>query len=456
MNKLWLRLSLSFLGVTLLVIGAVAWVVRDSVESSFSQYVNVSNRSRFGDDMVTEIQTHYAENQNWDGIESLLPVRGQGNGNRSADDARGVQTFIANTDEIIVAATIPDWVGLTMADVGPSRQISLYANGQKIGVLAEQTPGTLALNEAEATFLQDLNNNLILVGLGGGLITFALGILLSYSLTRSLESLTNRVSIWKLRDTQDEIQIGGTDEIQRLAQAFNDLMARLTAGEAERQRMSADIAHELRTPVTVMRGHLEAMMDGIYPLDTEHLGVAYNQVLHLVRLVEDLRLLTQAEAGRLPLKRSNFALSPTIATSVARFEPLIQDREISIETHLPAQTLEVYADIHRVQQVFDNLISNAIRHSPDNGRIVIRVWQESDHAAISIYNVSNEQLDQNMVDHLFDRFWRSEASRERDTGGSGLGLAITQELLRIQGGSISARVVEDGLQFTFALPMWLD
>lgn len=454
MNKLWLRLSLSFLAATLLVIGIVAWVVHNSVESSFSQYVSVSNRTRFGTDLVAEIENYYAENQSWDGVEALLPNRGHGDGSsRDIEGARGAQVFVADTEGNIVAATAPDSVGLALSSIGPSRQIPLYAHEQQIGSLAEQTPGTIALNEAEATFSHEVSNGLILTGIGGGLVTFALGIGLSYSLTRPLQSLTKHVSTWQLKGAQGEIKISGTDEVQRLAQAFNDLMTRLAAGEVERQRMSADIAHELRTPVTVMRGHLEAMMDGIYPLDMSHLGVAYNQVLHLVRLVEDLRLLTQAEAGRLPLKPNIFDLVPLINASVARFEPLIHDRAIVVETHLVLDSLLVYADSHRIQQVLDNLLSNAIRHSPEAGQIVIKAWQQDDHAAVSIYNQSAEQLDQQSVAHLFDRFWRSESARERDTGGSGLGLAITRELLRIQGGNISATVVDDGLRFTFILPL---
>lgn len=454
MNKLWLRLSLSFLATTLLVIGTVAWVVRESVESSFSHYVTISNRTRFGSDLVAEIENHYADNQSWEGVELLLPSRGRGDGvNRDSEETRGAQVFIANAAGRVVAATMPEWVGLTMAEVGPSRQIRLYMDNQQIGTLAEQTPGTIALNQAEETFLQDLSNGLILTGIGGGVLTFALGIVLSYSLTRPLRVLTHHVSSWRLKGTQDEIKIGGTHEIRGLAQAFNDLMARLAAGEIERQRMSADIAHELRTPVTVMRGHLEAMMDGIYPLDTAHLGVAYNQVLHLVRLVEDLRLLTQAEAGRLPLKASAFDLAPLIEASVARFAPLIHDRAIRVETDIPSTAIEVHADNHRVQQVLDNLLSNAIRHSPEGGCIVLKLWTAEQQAMMSIYNQSIETLDKETVTHLFDRFWRGETARERDSGGSGLGLAITRELLRIQGGGISATGVEDGLQFTVSLPL---
>lgn len=450
MNKLWPRLAISFLAVTLLVISMVAVVVRGSVESSFGEYVNISNRARFGGDLVTELEAHYAASGNWAGVDALLPGRG-GQGSSEGQSGRGAQVYIADADGVITASTQPDWVGQPMNAIGPSRQIELMVEGRGIGVLGEQTPGTLALTEAETRFLQDTTNGLLLTGIAAGMVAVVLGIGLSYSLTRPLHKLTAHISRWRLRNETEPLPVEGTDEIRRLSAAFNDLLARLAEGEAQRQRMSADVAHELRTPVTVMRGHLEAMMDGVYPLDAAHLAVAYNQVLHLARLVEDLRLLTQAEAGKLPLNPSTFDLSSLIRAAVERFTPLATDDNITMTTTLPDAPAAVYADPHRVQQVLDNLLNNAVRHTPPDGAIAVIVTT-GESVRVSITNETATALSDDQITHLFDRFWRSEDARERDTGGSGLGLTITRELLHLQGADIHAERVDGGLRLVFALP----
>ena len=455
MNKLWPRLAISFLAVTLLVIGVVAVVVRGSVESSFGEYVNISNMARFGGDLVAELEAYYADSGSWTGVEALLPGRGagQGTGEGSGDGQgeRGAQIYIADVDGVIVAATQPDWIGQQIDAIGPSRQIGLTVAGRRVGVLGEQTPGTVALTEAETQFLQNTANGLLLTGFAAGLVAVMLGVALSYSLTRPLHTLTEHISRWRLRDEPEPMPVAGTDEIRRLGITFNDLLGRLAEGEAQRQRMSADVAHELRTPVTVMRGHLEAMMDGVYPLDAAHLAVAYNQVLHLARLVDDLRLLTQAEAGKLPLNPSTFDVSSLIRAAVERFTPLATDDNITMTTTLPDAPAAVYADPRRVQQVLDNLLNNAVRHTPPDGAIAVIVTT-GESVRVSITNETAIALSDDQITHLFDRFWRSEDARERDTGGSGLGLAITRELLRLQGGDIHAERVTRGLRLVFTLP----
>lgn len=453
MNKLWLRMAISFLAVTLLVIGVVAVVVRGSVESSFGAYVAVSNMARFGGDLIAELEAYYGESGSWAGVDALLPGRGGGQGSGSGDgqSGRGAQITIADADGVIVASTQSDWIGQHIDAIGPNRQIELHVDGRMVGTLGEQTPGSVALTEAENQFLQEITNGLLLTGVAAGLVAVVLGIGLSYSLTRPLHKLTERISRWRLRDKPAPLPVAGTDEIRRLGAAFNDLLARLAEGEVQRQRMSADVAHELRTPVTVMRGHLEAMMDGVYPLDAAHLAVAYDQVLHLARLVEDLRLLTQAEAGKLPLNTSVFDLNPVIRAAVERFAPLASDKSITMTATFPHVPAMVYADPHRVQQVFDNLLNNAVRYTLTGGRIAVEVTKAEESVKVSITNGTASALSNDQIAHLFDRFWRGEDARERDSGGSGLGLAITRELLRLQGGDIHAERVDGGLRLVFTL-----
>jgi signal transduction histidine kinase len=452
MNRLWLQLVASFLVVILLVISVVAAMVYRSVASSFGTYVSTSNMARFGSDLVVELENYYTIHTDWEGVADLLPERRRGTGRNEPDDIRGAQLFVADADGMIVAATIDDWVGQPMTSVESSRSIDLLSGRDRIGFLGEQTPGVVALETAEQQFLRETITGLLLIGAAAGAAALVLGIALSYSLMHPLSSLTEQISHWKLQDADSTLDIRGTEEIQRLGLAFNDLLTRLAEGEALRQRMSADVAHELRTPVTVMRGHMEAMMDGVYPLDAAHLAVAYDQVLHLARLVEDLRLLTQAESRRLPVNATSVDVIPFIIAALERFAPIMEDRTIDTVIEPTIRTAIVHADVHRLQQVLDNLLSNAVRYTPDGATIRVEVTEQTEQIAITIANPSAVPLTDEQVTHLFDRFWRGEDARARDSGGSGLGLAITRELLRLQGGNIRADRVNGDLCMIFTLP----
>jgi two-component system OmpR family sensor kinase/two-component system sensor histidine kinase BaeS len=243
----------------------------------------------------------------------------------------------------------------------------------------------------------------------------------------------------------------GTVEMVTLARAFNAMSHDLAEGERLRQKMAADIAHELRTPVSVLRGHLEAMLDGVFPMDAPHLAVANDQTLHLARLVDDLRLMTMAEAGKLPLELRTIVPAELVATAVGRFAPLAQDINVTLTRHVETDLPIIRADGDRLQQVMANLLSNALHHTPEGGRIEITASAVADTVRFSVSN-SGQTLSEEMIDHVFDRFWRADTARERDVGGSGLGLAIVRQLLALHQGRIWVESAENLTTFYFDIP----
>ena len=451
MNRLWVRLSVSFLLVTWLVIVIVAAVMSYTIETSFGHFLNTSNSLRFGPNFVEELEAYYAENESWEGVSALFPQATGGQGNRQgAGQGQGAQIFIAKPDGTIVYASNEQWIDMNMSDIGASRTIDLIQNGQVIGLLGEQTPGTIALNQAETQFLQETAKGLLFTALGGGLVALAVAIILSRSLTSPLRNLAAKVGQMTSSNLGQPIHANGTLEISQLSAAFNDLSSRLAETEARRQRMSADIAHELRTPVTVMRGHVEAMMDGIYALDVQHLAVAYDQILHLARLVEDMRLLTKVEAGQLSLDKTKINPHELITRAAQRFQPLAEDAEIHLKVELEPDLPELELDVNRIQQALDNLIANALRHTAKEGMITLSSHLKNNKVIIRVHNTGNP-IPLEYIDHLFDRFWRADEARERDMGGTGLGLAITKLLIELHGGHIVALPVSDGAAFEISL-----
>jgi signal transduction histidine kinase len=290
----------------------------------------------------------------------------------------------------------------------------------------------------------------LFTAVGAGLVALVAGIGLSWRLTRPLRELTVGVNTLSTGELGQQVLVAGAEEMRVLAQAFNTMSRRLADLEQARQHMSSDIAHELRSPVSVLRGHLEAMMDGVYPLDSAHVAVAYDQTLHLARLVEDLRLLTQAEAGRLSLNRQVLQPGVLVEQAVARFEPLVQDAEFNFSHTVAPNLSEIWVDSGRMQQVFDNLLTNALRHTTPGGEIAIDVVEVDDMVRYVVSNtgsIASEQLA-----HIFERFWRADEARRRDVGGSGLGMAITQQLVLLHGGRIWVESTDGQACFMIELP----
>lgn len=446
MNKLWVRLSLGFLLLTWVVLGVVAWVVYNSVQTSFREYVNERDAALFGSPLIDDLVNYYRTAGSWQGVAALLGQPGHGRG----IGGRGPQTYIATPDHVIVAATDATWVGQTLESIGASRTTPLLLDGQLIGILGQQTPGEQALQAAEQRFVEQVNWGLILAGSVTTLLALAAGVLLAFSLTRPLQLLATRLSHWTAATVGEQVPVEGSAEVRQLAGEFNAMSQRLAEAEQVRQQMAADVAHELRTPVTVLRGHLEAMMDGVYPLDVEHVAVAYEQTLHLSRLVEDLRLLTQAEAGRLPLKFEAVAPGELVQRAAARFAPLAQDAGVNLVAEADALLPTLRADRDRLLQVFDNLLTNALRHTAESG--VIRLRAVGANGAVRFIIANTGEIDAETAAHLFDRFWRADDARSRDAGGSGLGLAITRQLVRLHQGEIHVESDAGETRFVIDLP----
>lgn len=451
LNRLWVRLSLAFLVIAWVGISALALVVYTTTENRFRQYIHQRDSGRFDDTLIADLEQYYAQNGAWTGAESLVPgARGTGQG-RGRNEQRGATVLIADAAGIIAASTDPARVGTPLSNDLRQYAIPLNAGGERVGWIVQDTPGTQALGAAETQFLHDTTLTLKAAAVVAALLAVLIGIALAWQLTRPLQALTAAAHDLAAGKLGRQVTAQGTTEIAGLATAFNRMSRDLAAGEALRQRMAADVAHELRTPVSVLRGHLEAMLDGVFPMDAPHLAVAYDQTIHLARLVEDLRLLTRAEAGQLPLNQTTVEPGALAAQAVDRFAPLALDAGIGLEQDITPGLPPVQVDADRIQQVLGNLFTNALRHTPPEGRITLRVTQAGEAVRFAVSN-TGPGLAPDDAAHIFDPFWRAEEARARDKGGSGLGLAITRQLVTLHGGRVWVESGEDQTTFLFELP----
>ncbi|MFN8466911.1 MAG: ATP-binding protein [Caldilineaceae bacterium] len=239
-------------------------------------------------------------------------------------------------------------------------------------------------------------------------------------------------------------------ELDELTTAFNKMAADLQHAAEMRTSLMADVSHELRTPLTVLEGNLRAALDHVYELDEEQIANLYGQTRHLIRLVNDLRELALAEAAQLPLDLQPLDVVRLVGETAAAFEPLVEEKEVKLETQFASGLQPVDADRVRVRQVLHNLLANALRHTPSGGTITIAARPEAAGVALSVAD-TGDGIEPEALPHVFDRFYRTDPSRSRETGGSGLGLAIVKALIEAQGGTVEAASPGQGQGSVFTL-----
>ncbi|NMC53042.1 MAG: HAMP domain-containing protein, partial [Chloroflexi bacterium] len=286
-----------------------------------------------------------------------------------------------------------------------------------------------------------------------GVVALVLSVGLAYAVSRPVQQLTKAVSFLSNGDLNQRVEVRGRDELSRLGSAFNQMAESLERSEDNRRAMTADIAHELRTPLAIQRAHLEAIQDGIYPLTLENLDPVMEQNHTLAHLVEDLRTLALADAGELRMQIRPTDLKDLIQRLAARFQSRAESLNITIQTRLPQEETVFQVDPDRINQILNNLVSNALRYTPENGTIRIELGAQGQSAAVITIADSGAGIPEESLPYIFERFYRADKSRSRQEGGTGLGLAIARQLAQMHGGSLTAaNAPAGGAVFTLTLP----
>ena len=266
--------------------------------------------------------------------------------------------------------------------------------------------------------------------------------------SRPVDELIDAAGRVQAGDFAARVTEEGPTEIRSLARAFNQMSERLQRTDTQRRTFMADVSHELRTPLTVIQGQLEAIRDGVYPADTEHIGPALEQVAVLERLVEDLRTLALSESGSLPLARVPVDLGALAVEVAAGFRATAEASRVALTVDAEPAVRQVLVDPVRVGSVLRNLVANAIRYTPVGGSVSIRVRQAGTHVELSVTDTSRG-IDPALLPTVFERF-----SRSANSTGSGLGLAIARAIVEAHGGTIEAASIPgQGTAITVRLPI---
>jgi two-component system OmpR family sensor kinase/two-component system sensor histidine kinase BaeS len=256
------------------------------------------------------------------------------------------------------------------------------------------------------------------------------------------------------KDLSQRIDVKGSSEIREVAVAFNAMAEALENADIQRNHMLADIAHELRTPLTVIQGNLRAILDDVYDLDKIEVARLYDQTRQLSRLVDDLHDLSQLEANQFSLTLSSQNLADVINDVAAIYQPVADDQGIQLTLEIQEGVSPVMGDCSRITQCLNNLLNNALQYTPYGGEIQIALEEGSGSAIIAVSD-NGAGIDPEHLPFVFDRFYRADPDRNRQTGGSGLGLAITQALVQAHGGDIevSSAGRDRGSTFKISIPI---
>ena len=232
----------------------------------------------------------------------------------------------------------------------------------------------------------------------------------------------------------------GWGEMGRLSLAFNRMLGELERTERQRRNLTADVAHELRTPLHIIQGNLEGMLDGVYPTSPEQIDATLQETRLLARLVEDLRTLSLAEAGELPLRREPVDVADLLADAITSFSGQAEEMGVALHLEVVGDAPQIVTgDADRLDQVLGNLIANALRHTPDGGSVTLTAANEGVQLAIRVTD-TGAGIPADDLPFVFDRFWRGDRARtHRDGTGSGLGLSIASQLVQAHGGTLSVQ-----------------
>jgi two-component system sensor histidine kinase BaeS len=245
----------------------------------------------------------------------------------------------------------------------------------------------------------------------------------------------------------------GSDEIARLGDDVNRLSSALSEHESVRRRWMSDIAHELRTPLAIIAGELEAMVDGVRPMDTEQLGSLQEEVKHLATIIDDLHSLALTDSGALAYKMQKLDLNELVPLVIDSFRGVTAQKDLDLEFSNNGNKVGLHGDENRLRQLLDNLLDNAVRYTDAGGRISINLEARDQQAILTVSDTAPGASEED-CERLFERLYRLEASRNRNSGGSGLGLAICRNIVEAHGGQIQAEPGPlGGLLVTVALPL---
>jgi signal transduction histidine kinase len=447
MRSITVKLLLAFLVISMLSVVLIVLSARWMTEREFRSYLFDQNRTN----IISALADYYSKNGSWDGVENALRVQEGPPFPRGIEGSKQFFTLVDNSNRVVLAGP-GDHIGDLLQQSDIENGIPIEENGVIVGSMVTRQP-TILVNPAETAFLDRIKQIYILSAVGVIALALFLAFLLSRTLTRPIRELTAATRAVSAGDLAQEVPVRSRDELGQLAASFNQMNAKLAQSLNLRRQMTADIAHELRTPISVILGHAEGVHDGVLAPSLETFEIVRDEASRLEQLVEDLRTLSRADADELPIERQPIALATLLEDVRAAHTHRSEQKNISLIIQIAPDLPEIVVDPSRMMQVLSNLMDNALHYTPEGGRISLSAQVVDEKLEIKVQD-SGPGIAEGELDRIFDRFYRSDPSRQRDEGGSGLGLAIARAIVEKHNGRIWAESkVGEGTTIVIHLPI---
>lgn len=459
--SLKVKLAISYVLLSLFLVSSLLFVSNYFLEKKFQNYI-ISTQDKKNHDIVHSVTNQFGDKGEFPSMDTLENI-----GNAALSEGLILMVTDLNNNQLFCMSTLDSQMCVNMLDSMRSNMAKIYPNfngryieqdydvikkGTKVATVTLGYYGPYFYNDEDLHFIEVLNK-----------VFFSMGVLFLIVATILGFYMANRISmpIKKVIDKTMQIEAGNfserltlvskTNEINQLIHSVNILADTLEKQQLSKKRMARDYAHEFRTPLAALQSNLEAMIDGILEPDPERLESCREEILRLTRMISDIDKIVQIENDNLKLEKTKFDLVSVINQIVLNFQPELANQNIQIETS--TNPCEIYADKDKITQVIINLLSNAVKYTDKGGKIQIRV-NKSAHKAEFIISDTGVGMDEKDLPNIFDHLYRTDKSRDRNTGGSGIGLSVVKAIVEAHGGHIEVTSqLSKGSQFIFTLPM---
>lgn len=421
------------------------------VGKMFEDYLSENDEMKI--EMIKQaVTTYYISTGSLEGVDQILEISNQMNMNMGnmmghMGGTIGI-TILDASGEIVVDTTTKN-----MEDKNYSVKKLLVIKGENIGTFIAYPVKSDAVSRLEQQFVQSVNVTILWGFFVAVLLSLIIGLFLSKKITKPLTQLISGIEQVSKGKTNFRVSIDSKDEFRQLGDAFNKMTETLERTERIRKSLVGDVAHELRTPLAIIRAKLESIQAGVLEASEEVILNISDEVYRLSRLVNDLQQLSLAESKTLPLYKKRTEINGFMESILSQFQWLADEKDIKLHFNKSSTDIFIEIDRDRMTQVIVNLLGNALRYTPQNGTVAVNVKVEGKSVVLSFQD-TGPGIDKNKLPFIFERFYRVDESRKRDEGGAGLGLSIAKGFVEIHDGNIKVTSTKgQGTTFEVSLPI---
>lgn len=453
------KLTSSYIVIVIIVVGMISLVANLGIQTKFQDYV-IKRQEKQTNEILDLLAMKYEEDNGWNvGYLEVIGMNALQNGliiEVTDENNNGVWSAYEHNNGLCqimikeISANMNSYSGRWKGEY-QEKTYTIISHEKTIGTLTTGYIGPYYFDDEELIFIKALNSLFLIIGIGSLILAFIVGIIMSLRISNPLIKIANKAKFLSEGKYKERLEnVSNTKEIGILIETINNLSDALENKEKLRKQLTQDVAHELRTPLTSVQGTMEAMLDGIWPMNTERLTSCYDEIIRIKRLIGSIEDLSGVENENVILNKDEFDLSKLIIRLLQNYETDFASKKMKVTYQ--EESIILNADQDKLSQVFHNLITNALKYSGDGSTCEIKVTELLKDIEISVKD-NGIGISESDLPNIFERFYRVDKSRNSETGGVGVGLTISKSIIEAHGGTITVlSQLGKGTEFIITIP----